>query len=103
MILGQLARLESVLLNYDTDPAKLRQLENTLDRINHRLHNMENLMSALSDAVARLQADVDKALELLSQPAPDVTGAVAALNAMSDKLEAIEAPPPPAPTPVPTP
>ncbi len=86
MILGQLARLEVTL-------------DHAVSKFEHHAHHMENLMSALSDAVARLQADVDKAIELLAQPAPDVAGAVAALNAMSDKLDAIEAPPAPAPTP----
>ncbi len=56
----------------------------------------ENIMSALDDAVARItlsvQKEIQQVVDLLNAPNPDVDAAVASLNALSDSLDADDAP-----------
>lgn len=75
-----------------------------------RPHFVEEIMSALDDAVGRIGASADKviaALQAAGTGNPDTTAAVDALNATSDRMDAAVAaaaggtPPPTTPPPAP--
>lgn len=68
------------------------RVEEKLDAILERINQVEkNMSQELKDAVARITASaqrlINDAVTKLSQPDPDVAGAITALNAASDAMD----------------
>ena len=69
--------------------AKLEAIISTIRRMEQKMSELSNAVAAIANDVTELQAAVQRVIDLLSQPNPDVTAAVAALQAADASFDTL--------------